>query len=346
MMHTLEALNRRDEVDQRARVFWSFVRELMLCGSKHAAIGRCRRSSARARPIWTCFRRRPCRARRARAHTSALAWARIAGRLCQHPPTARAARPAPDGAGGAAHPHTHFYVGAQRELDRVAVADSVYGAHVVRGYSEPTSIAAAFGVSAEWLRASGDRGLSALELALTESIKAICDGYLLDDQPAVSGTRPAGLLEGVTEASTLGDAVADLPHLWAAVRDGQAVRPTFICSPTAALYLAGLDSPLFRDVSALGAGRIGGVPQVACPAAENHLVLVDGNSLVVSDEGLLVDSSDQTSAMMDTTPTSPASMVSAFQTNAKYIRVNRLVFWSLAHEDGAAFIELPVGSPA
>ena len=88
--------------------------------------------------------------------------------------------------------------------------------------------------------------------------------------------------------------------------------------------------------------------RAALAAAENKLILVDGNSLIISDNGLGLQGTNRASIHMDTSPSSPGSQVSAFQTNSSFIKIVRWIHWSLAHSDGVAFIQLPVtlGSPA
>jgi hypothetical protein len=53
---------------------------------------------------------------------------------------------------------------------------------------------------------------------------------------------------------------------------------------------------------------IGGVPQLVAPAAGSKLILVDAASLVVVDDGVLVDTSDVEAIQLDDPPGAPPAM--------------------------------------
>ena len=135
----------------------------------------------------------------------------------------------------------------------------------------------------------------------------------------------------------------------AEVRNGDAIAPAFISSRSGALYLSSSDRPTFKaHAHAEGPSTIAGIRHIVLPAATNKLILVDGASIVVSDNGLRLDSSSQASVVLDTAPTSPAAMTSAFQTNSAILRAVRTIHWLVAHDDAIAYLELPLlegGSP-
>jgi hypothetical protein len=138
--------------------------------------------------------------------------------------------------------------------------------------------------------------------------------------------------------------------LWESVRGGNSSRPVFITSPWGAAYLASLNvdgTPLFPGVSPVG-GSIWGVPQLADAAADNHLILIDGGAVAVSDNGLAIERSDVASLQMTDTPSAgPTNLVSLFQSDSAAIKLTRFLYWSLGHADGVAFLDLPIsGSPS
>jgi hypothetical protein len=88
------------------------------------------------------------------------------------------------------------------------------------------------------------------------------------------------------------------------------------------------------------------VPQLVSKAAESRLILIDAAALAVSDNGLSVEQSTRAAVQMSDTPTQGAvTLVSAFQTDSVFIKIRRFIHWQLAYADGAAFVDLPIGSP-
>ena len=191
---------------------------------------------------------------------------------------------------------------------------------------------------------------------LARSMRGLIKGdNTIIDANAASAARPAGLL---WNRSTVGGGSPDddlriaLEQLYASVTDGEAVRPVFVLSGRAALYLLSTGLQAFRDLSLTG-GRIGGAPVVIAPEAGANLILIDAAQLVIHDGGLEVGSSLHAAVQMDDAPTMHAvtptatNVVSAFQTNTAVLRCTRFLSWALLDPDAVAFIELPIGgSPA
>ncbi len=98
---------------------------------------------------------------------------------------------------------------------------------------------------------------------------------------------------------------------------------------------------LFPDVTA-SAGTIYGVPLLVSSGSPGILALVDGDAVLVVDEGIAIDSSKVASLEFDTAPVggAGATVSSLWQTNAIGMRFQRYIAWSLAWSDGAAFIDL------
>lgn len=213
-------------------------------------------------------------------------------------------------------------------------------------------IATIFGLDDTLVRATEGRAARDFERCLTNVIRRIENRELLGTQAAVAGERPEGLLHNapdLSEGSPAGLETA-VQNLFAYVSDGDPVRPFFICSPRAALYLSLQrhdGGAAFPGVRVTG-GDIGGVPLLTSGAAGNKLVLVDAGRLFVVDEGLEVDSSRGAAIQLSDSPTDgPANLVAAFQTNTIYSRLQRWIGWTKAGDDVVAFIEISdlAGSP-
>ncbi|MGE3508425.1 MAG: phage major capsid protein [Vicinamibacterales bacterium] len=218
-------------------------------------------------------------------------------------------------------------------------------------HTEPSLIALILALTRDLVRSTDDRSTSYVERVLTRAIRRAEDRLLLDDEAAVSGHRPAGLLHGRSSVGsgspdTLGDSIY---NLFTAVSDGAAEFPTFVCSPRAAMHLACLTTASgqlrFPNAGPLG-GDIAGVPLITSPAAGNRLVLIDGAQIVVSDEGMTVDKSDVAAIELDDAPSGSGQLVAAMQTNSTFLKVLRYIDWRTVNDDAVAFLELEIdGSP-
>ena len=82
-------------------------------------------------------------------------------------------------------------------------------------------------------------------------------------------------------------------------------------------------------------------------AAGANLILLDAGQLAVSDGTLEVFTSDSAAVEMSDSPSIPAALVSAFQTNSVFLRFTRFLSWCLASDDAIGYVTLPIGgSPA
>src|SRR5262245_184159 len=186
---------------------------------------------------------------------------------------------------------------------------------------------------------------------LVKAIRDLEDEALLDSTPAIASERPAGLLYGLTSVGvgSPADIASDLAELWRAVRGGEPEAPAFICAPRAAVYLATLTAAdgglLFPNAGPLG-GTIWNVPLIVSRAAQDFLILIDAGALLVHDDGLTIERSNQTAIQLTTTPSSgPTNLVSGFQTNTRFIKITRFLNWKLGYSDAIALLTLPIGSP-
>lgn len=213
--------------------------------------------------------------------------------------------------------------------------------------TDATKLATILGVSEEWVRSSDDRALNLIDAYVARALRLVEDSALISANAAVSGERPAGLLNGLSPTSPGSPfGAADYAGgLWEAVRDGDALAPAYITSPRGAMYLSSLrdgGTRLFPNVGPLG-GDIDGVPVITSPAGDNLLILIDAASLAVVDDGLTVDRSTASAVQLDTAPsTGAAALLSAFQNNLVFLKFVRYISWKLLDADAVAYLELPI----
>ena len=127
---------------------------------------------------------------------------------------------------------------------------------------------------------------------------------------------PAGILAGVVASADIAATVA----AFAASRP-RALSPTWIVS-------AANKSKLTLDIN----GNLKNYPVVTSPNAGANLILLDPPALLVADDGVILDTSDQALVQMDDAPT-PATaatiMVSLWAANLVGLRVERIVNWKI-----------------
>jgi hypothetical protein len=205
-----------------------------------------------------------------------------------------------------------------------------------------TKLAAILGLSDEFLRATDARATGMFDAQLRRGVAQMENRAVLGTGAAVPGTAPAGLLNGLSPVGAGTDLAADMAALIGAVRSGDPDAPTFVCSAAGAIYLASQPGAAFREVSAVGAGRLAGCPQLVSKAASDKLVLIDGTSVVLFDGGVEVQRSQAASVEMSDAPAGGA-MRSAFAENLVFLKIVRYLNWQMAFADAVAFIELPIG---
>lgn len=204
----------------------------------------------------------------------------------------------------------------------------------------------------ELVRSLDERGTNVVQRILINTLRVSEDPLVLSSDAGVTQQQPAGLLYGVSPVGggSPTSLAADLEALWTAVENGDPDRPVFIASKRGAMYLASLHEdgvPTFPGASPLG-GAIAGVPLLTTKAAGNKLILIDAAKLVVADEGLAVDRSENAAVQMVDNPSMGAtSLVPMFQANCVAVRLVRFIDWRLLGDDAIAYLELPIdGSPA
>lgn len=280
-----------------------------------------------------------------RAFLALVAQRSILGRLSNAPRVPLATRVTAAGEGIAAG-----YVGEGRPIP-VAAFD------LATTTLEPVKLGILTIVSHELGRSVSEDALTYVEQLLVRSTARGEDAVLLDGGAAIETVRPASILSGLLPVGGGSPTMIeeDVAALVTAVREGEPEAPVFIVSVSGALYLASLRSSngtrLFPDIL-LNGGSLLGAPVLVSRAAGNKLVLLDEADLAIADGGVEVDSVEAADVEMRDTPTqsgvtgSGAQMVSLWQNNLTGVRTLRYLNWALGHSDGAAYLELPLGSPA
>lgn len=190
---------------------------------------------------------------------------------------------------------------------------------------------------------------------LAEAVIATIDTSLFDLNPAVSGIRPAGLLNGVAPVTTGAIDPSDpvsiecaLLALWAPWNSTfMGRRPAYYTTPAAAMLLAAsrtaLGARAFPNVTRNG-GNIDGIPVRVSQYLANAggsggapFILVDEAEILLADDGsVTVDFSDQATLEMSNTPaassnptvvTSGTPFVNMWQTNSIALRAERFLTW-------------------
>jgi hypothetical protein len=185
-------------------------------------------------------------------------------------------------------------------------------------------------ISNELARATDARSLDGLTTQLAGAVALGVDSALLD-ATAGDNSRPAGLLNGVSETPSTGDMQADLGAVLDAI--APAVAPVLVMSWGRAARCAHLDL-----------ARLG-ITLVVTPAAAGQLIAIDALAVAVADDGLRLTTARQGSVTMDDGGSPPATTVlSLFQANATALRAERYVNW--AARAGAVAWMSGAGSPA
>jgi hypothetical protein len=197
----------------------------------------------------------------------------------------------------------------------------------------------------EWSRSPATGAIELLQRAFAIAERDISDTVAFD--PDVVGSMTNGGTEITSTGSDAAAVETDVRALFAAFTG---TNPYFVTGMLAARFLAFLRTtngfPVFPNISLAGEGDIYGVPQFVSTGLDDELVLVDGDGIAVADGGLMIEPAASASLQMSTTPAAGAqNLVSLFQTNALAFRLSRYLNWAV-RDGAAAFLHLPIGSPA
>jgi HK97 family phage major capsid protein len=184
----------------------------------------------------------------------------------------------------------------------------------------PTKASGIIVVTAELMKLSMPGSENVLQQILLNELVAFTDGALLS-AAAATAASPAGILNGVTVSASI---AATISAFFTARPN--AIAPTWIVSPANVAALSAIDP---HNVPT----QFKGYPLVLSPAAGPNLILLDPPVLVVADDGLELDITDQAMVEMNdaAAPATATTLYSSlWQENLVGIRVERFVNWKAA----------------
>lgn len=210
---------------------------------------------------------------------------------------------------------------------------------------EPRKVVALIACTAEALRAESPAVEAGLQTDLETGCVGALDTALLDSSNAGSDAMPAAITHGAPTVDATGDAAADLKALVSAFA-GDMSSAYLATDPDTATGLAMVrganGSFLFPDAGPRG-GSILGIPLLVShhslrDSSGGQIALIDASGIAVALEGIELSQSEQTSLAMSDSPSSPATMVSMFQTNTVALKAVMRANWENQRTGGVAVL--------
>lgn len=206
--------------------------------------------------------------------------------------------------------------------------------------NQPLKLGSILPVTQEVLRGAGPDFESALSAELVRAVASLEGLSFIDPANAgVDGETPASVLFGTTAIPATDDSAADLKALIASFT-GDLETAVFVMNPATAVSLA---AGGFDGIGARG-GELLGVPAVtssAVPysAASGGLVaLVDPRKILLSDQGVTLDKSDQALVQVGTDSSGDPQYLSLWQNNCSAIKIVRGLNWQAAQPGCATYL--------
>jgi HK97 family phage major capsid protein len=217
---------------------------------------------------------------------------------------------------------------------------------------ETYKLSGVVGVSHELSRSSSPAAEGIIRADLTASAAQFVDQRFLDPSRASSSANPASITYGVTATTSTGSTAlliaADLKTVVDQLIAGGSdlANAVWIMSAKAAVKLSmkmsTTGSPAFPDITAKG-GTLLGLPVLTSQNAPgsvsggHQIVLLDASQVLLADDGVTFDVSDQAALQMDSAPSSSASnMYSLWQFDMIGIRMERIISWLPARATGVS----------
>lgn len=222
-----------------------------------------------------------------------------------------------------------------------------------------TKVASISALTKEQMRFSNIAAETTIRDDLAAAVVARMDTTFVSTAAAVAGVSPAGLLNGLTAISANGSGAAadirsDIQDLFEPFTAANISRNGMVLVMHENLHLALMltyDNGFraFPDITATG-GSIMGIPVVPSNhVAAGDVIMIHAPSVMLADDGQVdVSMSDQASLeMLDgsldqdaTTGTgaTTAGMVSAFQNDLVFIKIERFINWQKARSAAVAYI--------
>jgi len=224
---------------------------------------------------------------------------------------------------------------------------------------EALSVVAMLVVTQELIQSSSPDAEPILSRDLAAAAVQAMDAAFVDSSNAgIAGVKPAAVTNGVTtihsSGSTLANIDADLQLIIEALAaaGSDLTFATWVVRPRTAVYLStlrGSGGALAYPQMGVRGGVLAGLPCITSaaspsdagsPALGGEIVLLDPSQIVVVDSGDgSIEASTQASIAMADNPGSPASQVSAFQTNSTILKTVRFVNWQACRPGVAQVID-------
>lgn len=206
-------------------------------------------------------------------------------------------------------------------------------------------VAAIICTTIEAARAESPAAEAGLQMDLETGCIGALDSAFLDPANAGSDAVPASVTHSAPTVAATSDAVADLKVLITAFA-GDMSSAYLVTDPETATGLALLRTAsgtfLLPDASPRG-GSILGIPLLVSrhsprDTSGGQIALVDASGIAVAMEGVELSQSENTSLAMADSPTSPAQMVSMFQTNTVALKAVIRANWENQRIGGVAVL--------
>lgn len=161
-------------------------------------------------------------------------------------------------------------------------------------------------VSEEISRVTKPEIVNVIQRAILEDTSVALDGNFIDDQRSTAGTRPAGIMFGVTPTASAGNSVdqvqADLKVLLTHLISIRARKPLLLINPirVASLSLTTAPGNGYRPFQAeLERGTLAGIPLVvAHNMPTDRVIALDADSLFIGHDHPEFDTSNQAALVM------------------------------------------------
>lgn len=222
------------------------------------------------------------------------------------------------------------------------------------GFSKASGIVV---VTSELAKSSKPQAEALLRNELLAGMVQFLDAqFITPSVVAVADTSPASITNGIiavqSSGSTATAIASDLATMVSTMADADVpfLAPAWIMRPADAAKLAAkrdtAGGPAFPDIRVNG-GTLLGIPVLTSNGVPSSVsggsivVLVDASLIDVADEGLLaVDSADQATLEMSTTPSAGAQQrISLFQSNLRALRVTAFANWARRDDNAVAVLD-------
>lgn len=155
--------------------------------------------------------------------------------------------------------------------------------------------------------------------------------FIIPARVAVANTNPGSVTNAGTLVTTANDPALDAKAVLTALVAArpQVTNPTLIMNVDAASALIATDK--HRDLALTG-GIAFGAQVIVSPAAGKTIAAIDPSAVLLNDQGVEIDSSQQASILLDSAPAVPDATTvyaSLFQLNMVALRAERFVTWKL-----------------